>query len=116
IQEADALGAWFRGSADSGSLERYLQTFNQTLAVMQTVDGLHRVARECVQDLAADGVVYAEVRYAPEQHLVDGLSLEDVIEAVNAGFRDGERIAAESGKWVRVSALLTAMRHAANGT
>jgi adenosine deaminase len=61
-------------------------------------------------------VVYAEVRYAPEQHLVDGLSLEDVIEAVNAGFRDGERIAAESGRWVRVTALLTAMRHAANGT
>jgi adenosine deaminase len=115
-QEADALGAWFRASADSGSLERYLQTFSQTLAVMQTVDGLHRVASECVQDLAADGVVYAEVRYAPEQHLVDGLSLEDVVEAVNAGFRDGERKAAESGRRIRVTALLTAMRHAAKGT
>jgi len=116
IQEADALGAWFRGSADSGSLERYLQTFDQTLAVMQTVDGLHRVASECVQDLAADGVVYAEVRYAPEQHLVDGLSLEDVVEAVNGGFRDGERIAAGLGRRIRVTALLTAMRHAAKGT
>jgi len=116
IQEADALGAWFRGSADSGSLERYLQTFNQTLAVMQTVDGLHRVASECVQDLAADGVVYAEVRYAPEQHLVDGLSLEDVVEAVNDGFRDGERIATGLGRRIRVTALLTAMRHAANAT
>ena len=114
--QADALGAWFRDSADSGSLERYLQTFDQTLAVMQTIDGLHRVASECVQDLAADGVVYAEVRYAPEQHLVDGLSLEDVVEAVNAGFRDGERIAAGSGQRIRVSALLTAMRHAAKGT
>ena len=116
IQEADALGAWFRGSADSGSLERYLQTFDQTLAVMQTVDGLHRVASECVQDLAADGVVYAEVRYAPEQHLVDGLSLEDVVEAVNDGFRDGERIATGLGRRIRVTALLTAMRHAANAT
>ncbi|MHB1473534.1 MAG: adenosine deaminase [Dermatophilaceae bacterium] len=114
--EAEALGAWFRDSADSGSLERYLETFEQTLAVMQTVDGLHRVASECVQDLAADGVVYAEVRYAPEQHLVDGLSLEDVVEAVNAGFRDGERKAAESGRRIRVTALLTAMRHAAKGT
>lgn len=114
--EADALGAWFRRSADSGSLERYLETFGQTLAVMQTVDGLHRVAAECVQDLAADGVVYAEVRYAPEQHLVEGLSLEDVVEAVNAGFRDGERIAAGSGRRIRVCALLTAMRHAAKST
>ncbi len=115
-QEADALGVWFRASADSGSLERYLETFSQTLAVMQTVDGLHRVASECVQDLAADGVVYAEVRYAPEQHLVDGLSLEDVVEAVNAGFRDGESKAMESGRRIRVTALLTAMRHAAKGT
>ncbi len=116
VDEADALGAWFRGSADSGSLERYLETFGQTLAVMQTVEGLHRVASECVQDLAADGVVYAEVRYAPEQHLEDGLSLEEVVEAVNAGFRDGEQIAAESGQGIRVTALLTAMRQAAKGT
>jgi len=115
-READSLGAWFRDSADSGSLERYLMTFDQTLAVMQTVTGLHRVASECVQDLAADGVVYAEVRYAPEQHLVDGLSLEDVVEAVNAGFRDGERIAAEAGRGIRVTALLTAMRHAAKSS
>ena len=114
--DADALGAWFRASADSGSLERYLETFDQTLAVMQTIDGLHRVASECVQDLAADGVVYAEVRYAPEQHLVNGLSLEEVVEAVNAGFRDGERIAAGSGRGIRVTALLTAMRHAAKGS
>jgi adenosine deaminase len=114
--EAGPLGAWFRDSADSGSLERYLTTFEQTLVVMQTVNGLHRVASECVQDLAADGVVYAEVRYAPELHLVHGLSLEDVVEAVNAGFRDGERIAAEAGRRIRVTALLTAMRHAAKGT
>jgi len=115
-QDADALGAWFRDSADSGSLELYLETFSQTLAVMQTVDGLHRVASECVMDLAADGVVYAEVRYAPELHLVKGLSLEDVVEAVNAGFRDGESKAAESGRRIRVTALLTAMRQAAMGT
>jgi len=114
--EAGQLGAWFRDSAGSGSLERYLTTFEQTLVVIQTVDGLHRVASECVQDLAADGVVYAEVRYAPELHLVHGLLLEDVVEAVNAGFRDGERIAAEAGRRIRVTALLTAMRHAAKGT
>ena len=108
-----ALDQWFRDSADSGSLVRYLQTFDQTVAVMQTQEGLHRIAKESVLDLAADGVVYAESRYAPEQHLADGLALEQVVEAVNAGFRDGEREAAAAGHPIKVAALLTAMRHAA---
>jgi adenosine deaminase len=113
---ADSLGAWFRAGADSGSLVRYLETFTHTLAVMQTAEGLRRVARECVLDLAADGVVYAESRYAPEQHLAEGLSLEEVVEAVNAGFREGEDDAAQAGTPIRVTALLTAMRHAAKST
>ncbi|WP_141778336.1 adenosine deaminase [Phycicoccus sp. SLBN-51] len=114
--DAESLGTWFLESADSGSLERYLETFDHTLAVMQTAEGLRRVARECVLDLAEDGVVYAESRYAPEQHLEAGLQLEDVIEAVNAGFREGEGLAAEAGHPIRVTALLTAMRHAAKST
>src|SRR5688500_12685479 len=69
IDSADQLGAWFRESADSGSLERYLETFDHTVGVMQTAEALTRVARECVEDLADDGVVYAEVRWAPEQHV-----------------------------------------------
>ncbi|MBQ0987355.1 adenosine deaminase [Streptomyces sp. F63] len=108
-----ALGRWFREAADSGSLERYLETFAHTCAVMQTREALFRVAAECAEDLAADGVVYAEVRYAPEQHLTGGLSLEQVVEAVNEGFREGERRARENGHRIRVGALLTAMRHAA---
>ncbi|MEU9141132.1 adenosine deaminase [Streptomyces sp. NPDC048404] len=107
------LGIWFREAADSGSLERYLETFAHTCAVMQTRDALVRVAAECAEDLAEDGVVYAEVRYAPEQHLEGGLSLEEVVEAVNEGFREGERLARENGHRIRVGALLTAMRHAA---
>ncbi|MFG2886019.1 adenosine deaminase [Streptomyces sp. NPDC048297] len=107
------LGLWFQEAADSGSLERYLETFRHTVAVMQTREALVRVARECAEDLAEDGVVYAEVRYAPEQHLEGGLSLEEVVEAVNEGFRQGERLARENGHRIRVGALLTAMRHAA---
>ena len=64
---AESLGRWFAEAADSGSLERYLETFDHTVGVMQTGPAITRVARECVEDLAADGVVYAEVRYAPEQ-------------------------------------------------
>ncbi|WP_405716069.1 MULTISPECIES: adenosine deaminase [unclassified Streptomyces] len=111
--EPDKLGIWFREAADSGSLERYLETFAHTCAVMQTREALVRVAAECAEDLAADGVVYAEVRYAPEQHLEGGLTLEEVVEAVNEGFREGERRARRDGNRIRVGALLTAMRHAA---
>ncbi len=111
--DAAELGQWFRDSADSGSLERYLETFSHTVAVMQTKDQLSRVARECALDLAADGVVYAESRFAPEQHIAQGLSLEEVVEAVLAGFRSGEQEAAVAGTPIRVRTLLTAMRHAA---
>jgi adenosine deaminase len=104
------LGAWFVESADSGSLERYLETFDHTVAVMQTAEAIKRVASECVQDLAADGVVYAEVRYAPEQHLTKGLTLEQVVEAVREGFEHGMAVAERP---IVARQLLTAMRHKA---
>ncbi|MCX5069182.1 adenosine deaminase [Micromonospora lupini] len=111
--DPEALGRWFVDAADSGSLERYLETFAHTVAVMQTGPALRRVARECALDLAADGVVYAEVRFAPEQHLERDLSLDEVVEAVLAGFAEGAAQAAEAGLTIRVGTLLTAMRHAA---
>ncbi|GAA2884765.1 adenosine deaminase [Streptosporangium fragile] len=106
--DVEGLRTWFREAADSGSLERYLETFDHTVGVMQTREALVRVAAECAEDLAADGVVYAEVRYAPEQHTSGGLSLEEVIEAVQEGFRAGSE-----GRGIRVGTLLTAMRHQA---
>jgi adenosine deaminase len=113
-QDAEALGRWFAESADSGSLERYLETFDHTVAVMQQADALTRVARECVEDLAADNVVYAEVRYAPEQHVTGGLSLDDVVGAVQRGFDEGmARSTTQSGGRILVRQLLTAMRHQA---
>src|SRR5256884_6962317 len=111
--DAVALRDWFESAADSGSLERYLETFAHTVAVMQTEEALHRVAYECALDLATDGVVYAEVRFAPEQHLERGLTLDQVVEAVLAGFRDGSADAGRTGTPIRVGTLLTAMRHAA---
>ena len=107
------LAAWFRTAAHSGSLVRYLEPFAHTVAVMQTADALHRVACECVQDLAADNVVYAEVRFAPELHINRGLALDEVMDAVLAGFADGEKAAAALGRTIVVRCLVTAMRHAA---
>src|SRR5690606_9449159 len=114
--DVESLAAWFTDSASSGSLERYLETFAHTVGVMQSKEALARVAAECAEDLAADGVVYAEVRYAPEQHLAGGMTLEQVVEAVETGFREGEARAAAAGRPIRVATLLTAMRHAARSS
>lgn len=105
------LADWFH-SAVQGSLEIYLETFAHTVGVMQTADAITRVARECVEDLANDGVVYAEIRFAPELHTAKGLSYEQVIDAVLNGFKEGESISAAAGRKIKVGALLTAMRMA----
>ena len=110
--DPEALGAWFVDAASSGSLERYLETFAHTVGVTQTADALRRVARECAEDLAADHVVYAEVRFAPELHLERGLAEHEVVEAVLAGFAEGQRLAAQAGSPIRIGVLLTAIRTA----
>ena len=96
--DAESLGRWFEESANSGSLERYLETFDHTVAVMQSRRGPAPGGAECVEDLADDGVVYAEVRYAPEQHLEGGLSLEQVVDAVAGRLRGGGAGARPSGR------------------
>lgn len=113
--DAESLGTWFRESADSGSLERYLETFDHTIAVMQTREGLTRVAREFVEDLALDGVVYGEVRWAPEQHTQKGLTLDEAVEAVQEGLEAGAAAAIAAGRVIQVGQLITAMRHADRG-
>jgi adenosine deaminase len=102
------LGYRVSEAADRGKLELYLEAFQHTVAVMQTREALIRVAAECAEDLAADGVAYAEVRFAPELHVTRGLNLDEVVEAVLEGFRIGS-----AGRGIRVYALLTAMRTAA---
>ena len=106
--EPSELAAWMTRGADRHDLVLYLETFQHTVGVMQTADALMRVARECAEDLADDGVVHAEVRFAPEQHLERGLSLDEVVEAVLEGFRRGC-----DGRSITVGTLLTAMRTAA---
>ena len=105
------LARWFTQGAARQDLVLYLETFDHTVGVMQTKDALQRVAHECAEDLAADGVVYAEVRFAPEQHLLDGLTLDEVVAAVLEGFRQGT-----AGTALTTGVILTAMRHAAHST
>ncbi|MFF7189880.1 adenosine deaminase [Streptomyces sp. NPDC008222] len=108
--DPDELAAWYFEAANSGDLVRYIATFEHTLAVMQSREGLLRVAEEYVLDLAADGVVYAEVRYAPELNTQGGLSMSEVVEAVQEGLAAGMAKAATAGTPVRVGTLLCGMR------
>ena len=109
-RDADALARWFKPAPGEGgrSLVRYLEAFDNTVAVMQSAQAIERVAAEEVEDLAADGIVYAEVRFAPEQHLREGLTLDEVVEAAAAGVRR-----ASEGRSIVVGLLLSAMRQAA---
>ena len=107
--DPDELSTWMTRGASRKDLVLYLETFAHTVGVMQTRDALTRVARECAEDLAADGIVYAEVRFAPELHLARGLQLDEVVEAVQEGFRQGSA----DGRIV-VRTLLTGMRTAAH--
>jgi adenosine deaminase len=106
--DADELASWFNAGAKRNDLPLYLETFDHTVGVMQHRDAIHRVAFECAQDLAADGVVYAEVRFAPEQHMEAGLHLDEVMQAVVDGFRDGS-----VGTDLTIYAICSAMRTAA---
>jgi len=107
--DVDELGRWFTEGANRRDLVLYLDTFEHTVGVMQEHDAIVRVAAECAQDLADDGVVYAEVRMAPELCLERGLTLDEVILAMLEGFRLGTA----DGR-IEIGLLVTAMRHAAN--
>jgi len=111
--DVDELSAWFRRGADRKSLELYLETFAHTFGVMQERDAIIRVAAECAEDLAADGVSYAEVRYAPELSTERGMTLDEVVEANLEGFRIGMERAATAGHPIVMKMLVTAMRQAA---
>lgn len=106
-RDAGELGAWFVDAAGSGSLPRYLETFEHTVSVMQSYEAIARVAEECAQDLAADGVVYAEVRFAPELLTTGGLSMAEVVEAALDGL--------DNDLDIDVNLLLCAMRQADAG-
>lgn len=93
-----------------GSLVGYLRVFRYSLAVMQTSSALERVGRDCVADLAADGIGYAEVRFAPEAHTNFGLTLDDAIEAVLAGFSHAR------GRGIEIGLICTALRDQPNSS
>jgi adenosine deaminase len=106
VHTEEELADWF-DQGRSGSLERYLESFRHTTAVMQTPAAIERIAHESVVDLAADGVVYAEIRFAPSLCIGGGLTRRETVEAALAGLRSGER-----STGITTGLILDAMRNA----
>jgi adenosine deaminase len=107
--DVDDLAAWFNSGAKRNDLVLYLETFAHTVGVMQHRDAIERVSFECAQDLAADGVVYAEVRMAPELCTEAGLTLDEAVEAMLDGFRRGA-VGTDLTIYLICSAMRTAAR------
>lgn len=101
------LQAWFTAGAAAKDLLKYLATFEHTLAVMQDPAHIERIAYEAVEDLANDGVVYAEIRFAPELH---DMPFAASTEAICAGFRRAERAALARGQHISAHLIVCAMR------
>lgn len=110
-EDAAQVADWFHTAADSGSLPAYLSTFEHTVAVMQTAPQLRRIAREFVEDMVEDGVIYAETRWAPHQHTEAGLSLDEAVQAVQDGLDEGVAAAEAAGRRIIVGQLLCYLRH-----
>src|SRR5699024_6391852 len=108
---ARAVADWFHSAADSGSLPASLSPFERTVAVMQTAPQLRRIAREFVEDMVADGVVYAETRWAPHQHTDGGLTPDEAVQAVQDGLDEGVAAAEAAGRRIVVGQLLCYLRH-----
>ncbi len=103
--DVDDLAAWFLQGGEGSDLVTYLAAFEHTVAVLQTPEAIERVTAECVEDLAADGVVHAEVRYAPELSTQRGLTCDEVLAAMDAGARRAAR-----GRDISVRLLVCGMR------
>lgn len=108
--DVDELTRWFGRARLSKSLPDYLAGFAHTFGVLQSRSALVRAARENVEDLAADGVVYAETRFAPDLHLAGGLSMREVLDAVVAGTREGVAEARALGRTIDVRVIVAGSR------
>lgn len=96
----------FIAPTNCSSLEEYLKCAQAPIAIMQTLEQLEMVTLDLFEQLKADNVIYAEIRFAPLQHLEQGLSPEEVVDIVD---KATERGISETGIEVRI--ILCTLRH-----
>ena len=91
---------------DCRTLEEYLTRFDLPLLVLQTREALERAAFELTEDLAKEGVTYAEIRFAPQLSIKGGMTQEQAVEAAIEGVKRGM----EQYPSIRVGLILCCMR------
>ena len=91
----------------AGEYDPDFLTFQPPLRVMQTREGLSRITRELVERLESDGLIYAELRFAPQYHLEGGMTQENAVLAAIEGLQQG----LSGCKTLKASLILCAMNH-----
>ena len=74
------------------NLSEYLTKFDLPIRFMQTKENLEIVAKDLVNYLKKENVIYAEIRFAPQFHTKEGLTYEDIVESVLAGLKSNTSI------------------------
>lgn len=103
--DAASLADWMHVT-DARNLVDYLDRFRTTLAVMQSATAIERIARELVEDMAEEGVRYAEIRFCPSLNTRAGLTPDEVLHAALRGLR-----AAERSHDIRTALIVCALRN-----
>ena len=84
----EELKEWIKPKPDK-TLAINLEAWAHTIGVMQDENSIYRVTMEALEDLSDDGVVYAELRFAPLVHCQKGLTPIEVVDSVVNGIKDG---------------------------
>lgn len=100
------LTPWMQIDETCSSLVEYLSKFDFVLPFMQTAESLERIAEEVVEQAAASGCLYVEVRFAPMLHTLEGLSAREAILHTIAGLQRGEQTFG-----VKARVIVICMRH-----
>jgi len=105
LLEIDDITTFFDRS-NCESLEDYLEAFIHTTALMNTYDNLERIAFEAAEDMHKNDINIYESRYAPLYSVNSNLSIKNVLEAINSGFKQAENLYG-----IRSGLILCGMRH-----
>ena len=85
----EELRPFLEAPADCRDLNEYLERFDLPLQVLQTREALQEAMKDLVCELASEGLVYAEIRFAPQLHTSRGFNQRQVVEAVLEGMNEG---------------------------
>lgn len=108
-EEPDELKLFLTAPEDCKSLNEYLEKFDLPLLVLQTKEAIRKGMYTLVSSLKEQGMLYAEIRFAPQLHTRKGLSQEQVVKAAVLGMQE-----AMAGSFFKAKLILCCMRGADN--